>query len=245
VPYVKEICRAGETIEISKTFSSRYKNKGITRGKKENPTPEKMIEINERHAETKLRRLINTNYGPGDLHITLTYEKDNRPTPEEAKEDFEKYIRKIRALFKKNGEEAKYIKVTEYKNKGIHHHLIINMPDSIPVKEFIRIWGKKKGRPHFTYFDDSGQYRKLAHYLIKETSKTFKEPGSPSHKRWNASKNLKQPDIKKKIVPAREWKKEPEPLKGYQLEIDYTRYGIHDFTGWPYQFYSMVKVGIG
>lgn len=239
MPYVKETCKAGRTIEITKRFSSRYSKKGITRGKNEKPTPELMQAINERNAETKLRRIINTNYGAGDLHITLTYEKDKRPSPDEAKNELEKYIRKIRALYKKNGKELMYIMVTEYKNKAIHHHLLVNMVDNISVKEFVNIWGK--GRPKFTYFDDTGQYKDLAHYLIKETRKTFKEDGSPSRKRWNSSKNLKKPETKKEIVKAKEWRKDPEPLKGYIIESDSVREGYHDFNGWPFQTYSMVK----
>lgn len=240
MPYIKETCRAGRTIEITKRFSSRFSKKGIARAKNEKPTPEQMLKINERNAETKLRRLINTNFGAGDLHITLTYEKEKRPTPDEAKSELEKYVRKIRTLYKKYGEELMYIMVTEYKNKAIHHHLLVNMVDNISVKEYVRIWAK--GRPKFTYFDDTGQYGDLAHYLIKETRKTFREDGSPSRKRWNASKNLKKPDIRKEIVKAKEWRKEPEPLKGYIIESNSVREGFHDFTGWPFQCYSMVQV---
>jgi len=243
VAYVLTICYAGKTIEMSKSFSARYKKKGMVRGKNEKPTPEQMLKINERNAETKLRRLINTNYGAGDLHITLTYKKDNRPDPEEAKKELDKYLRPLRNLYKKNGEELRYIIVTEYKNKAIHHHLIVNVVDSVPIKEFDRLW--KNGRTRFAYLDNTGQYAALASYLIKETRATFREQGSPSRKRWNASRNLKKPIIKKKIIQAKEWKKDPEPLKGYLLEVDTMKEGIHDVTGWPYQFYSMVRIGNG
>lgn len=239
MPYIKTTCYAGKTIEVSKSFSSRYNKKGITRGKNKKLTPEQMQAINERNAETKLRRLINTNYVPGDLHITLTYTKENRPAPEEAKTELEKFIRKIRTAYRKNEDELKYILVTEYKNKSIHHHLIVNMIKPVPVKEFDRLWNK--GRIKFTYFDDTGQYGDLAHYLIKETRKTFREVNSPSRKRWNASKNLKKPDIKKEIIKAKEWRKIPVPLKGYIIETDSIREGFHDFTGWPYQAYSMIR----
>lgn len=239
MPYIKETCRAGRTIEITKMFTTRFNKKGITRGENQKPTPKQMQVINERNAETKLRRLINTNYGPGDLHITLTYKKETRPAPEEAKTELEKFIRKIRSAYRKNEEELNYILVTEYKNKSIHHHLIVNVVDSIPTKTFDRLW--KKGRNRFTYLDDSGQYDALAHYLIKETRKTFREVGSPSRKRWNASKNLKKPEIKKEIIKAKEWRKVPEPVKGYTIETDSIREGFHDFTGWPYQAYRMTR----
>ena len=243
MPYILTTCYAGKTIEVSKSFSARYKKKGMLRGKIEKVTSEQMLKINERNAETNLRRLINTNYKTGDLHITLTYKKDNRIKPEEAKKELDKYLRPLRKIYKKNGEELRYIIVTEYKNKAIHHHLIVNAVDGVSVKEFDRLW--KMGRTRFTYLDDTGQYAALAHYLIKETRKTFREEGAPSHRRWNPSRNLKKPIIEKEIIEAKKWKKDPKPLKGYLLEVDTVKEGIHDVTGWPYQFYSMVKVGIG
>ncbi|WP_373482879.1 hypothetical protein [Acetobacterium sp.] len=204
------------------------------------PTSEQMQVINERNAETKLRRLINTNYGQGDLHIVLTYAKEKRLAPEKAKIELEKFIRKIRAEYRKNNEELRYILVTEYKRKSIHHHLIANTIDHVTAKDFDRIW--TNGRINFTPLDDKGQYSDLAAYLIKETRKTFREPGSPSRKRWNASKNLKKPEIKKEIIKAKEWRKVPEPVKGYIIDTDSIREGFHDFTGWPYQVYSMIRV---
>lgn len=240
MPYIKETCRAGRTIEITKRFTTRFNKKGITRGENQKPTPEQMQVINERNAETKLRRILNTNYGPGDLHIVLTYAKEKRLISEEAKIELEKFIRKIRVEYRKNEEELRYIIVTEYKNKSIHHHLIANTIDPVTVKDFARLW--QKGRVKFTYLDDTGQYSELAHYLIKETRKTFRETGSPSKKRWNASKNLKKPEIKKEIIKTKEWRKVPEPVKGYIIETDSIREGFHDFTGWPYQVYRMIRV---
>lgn len=240
MPYVEKTTWAGKTVEKEKYFTARYNKKGVTRNQKQKPTSEEMLRINEANAEKKLRREINTNFGHGDLHITLTYQKDERLDPAEAKKELERYIRKIRKLYKKLGEELRYITVTEYKNKGIHHHIIVNVVDGVKTKELVNAW--EKGRPKFTYLDDSGQYGALAQYLIKETRKTFREEGSPSRKRWNSSRNLKKPKTKVEIVKAKEWRKEPKALKGYILEKDSIREGYHDFTGWPFQCYSMVRI---
>ncbi|WKY47058.1 hypothetical protein Q5O24_11900 [Eubacteriaceae bacterium ES3] len=241
MPYIKEICKAGKTIEITKRFSARFNKKGITRGQNKKPTPELMQAINEKNAETKLRRLINTNYRDGDLHITITYANNKIILPEEAKKEVEKFLRRLRVEYRKHEEELKYILVTEYKNKRIHHHIIVNSIENETEKIFKRLW--KKGRIRFTYLDNTGQYSALAHYLIKETRKTFREKDSPSKKRWNASKNLKKPVIKKEIIKAREWRKIPEPIKGYSIEADSIQEGFHDFTGWPFQVYRMIKTG--
>ena len=236
----KKTTRAGMTIEVEKYFTTRYHKKGITRGENKKPTPEKMDIINERNAEKTLRQLINNNFGLGDLHQTLTYKKDIRPDPEESKKELERYLRKVRTLYKRRDEELKYITVTEYKNKAIHHHIIINMVNSVSTKEINELW--TNGRTRFTYLDDTGQYSALAHYLIKETRKTFREEGAPSKRRWNPSRNLEKPKTDIEIVRAKEWRKDPEPLKGYLLESDSIKAGYHDFTGWPFQCYSMLRV---
>lgn len=240
MPHVKKTVIAGKTVEVEKYFTTRYHKKGITRGENKKPTPEKMAIINERNAEKTLRQLINTNFGEGDIHLTLTYQKELRPDPEESKKRLEKYLRKVRTLYKRNGHKLKYITVTEFKNKAIHHHLIINIVNGISSKELNELW--ENGRARFTYLDNTGQYGALANYLIKETRKTYREEGAPSKRRWNPSRNLKKPDVKKEVVKANEWRKRPKPIKGYIIETDSIVEGFHDFTGWPYQCYSMVKI---
>jgi hypothetical protein len=240
MPYVKKTTRAGMTIEVEKYFTTRYHKKGITRGENKKPTPEKMAIINEKNSEKTLRQLLNTNFGHNDLHLTLTHKKELRPGPEESKKELAGFLRKVRTLYKRCGHKLKYITVTEYKNKAIHHHIVINMVNGITVKELNDLW--TNGRTRFTYLDETGQYGALAHYLIKETRKTYKEKGSPSGKRWNPSRNLEKPKIDIEIVKAKEWRKDPSPLQGYILESDSIKEGYHDFTGWPFQIYSMVRV---
>ena len=68
MPYVERVTKAGNTIEIERYFTSRYKKKGISRGDKVKPTKEEQEKVNTRQAERKLRILINANYGYGDYH---------------------------------------------------------------------------------------------------------------------------------------------------------------------------------
>lgn len=63
MPYVERVTKAGNTIEIERYFTSRYKKKGISRGDKVKPTKEEQEKVNTRQAERKLRILINANYG--------------------------------------------------------------------------------------------------------------------------------------------------------------------------------------
>src|SRR5699024_2368551 len=112
----------------------------------------------------------------------------------------EKFIRAARRYFRQQGKEMRYITVTEYKNRRIHHHLVM---ENVPIKDLYTMW--PHGRPKVFPLDDSGDYRELAEYLIKETAKTFAEEGSPYKKRWNQSKNLRAPKIKKEVVSANAW----------------------------------------
>ena len=88
--YYRTEIRAGKTIEVIKSYSKRI-GANKQRGKKEKPTAEEMKKVNERNAEAKLRRLINANFGYGDYHLVLTYKKDLRPDPAEAKKRISKF----------------------------------------------------------------------------------------------------------------------------------------------------------
>lgn len=238
MPYIEETVIAGRTIEITKKHSCKYINKKMARSEKKNDAPEDLKKRNERNAETNLRRLINTNFKYQDIHLVLTYKKENRPTTTEgAKRDLEKFLRKLRTYFKKRNIELKYIAVTEYENKAIHHHLIIN---SMDTRDLTDLW--THGQPRPTYLDNSGQYGQLASYLIKETSKKFNSAAGVHKKRWCASKNLKKPEISRRIISSSSWSKNLKPKKGYYIEKGSERFGIHEVTGYQYQFYRMIKI---
>lgn len=60
MPYVERVTKAGNTIEIERYFTSRYKKKGISRGDKVNATMKTgdVIEINTKY--TGKIRIIRT-----------------------------------------------------------------------------------------------------------------------------------------------------------------------------------------
>lgn len=183
-------------------------------------------------AEMKLRLLLNANFRPGDLFLMLTY-KDDAPSPAEAKKCLEKFMRNLRAQYKAENLECKYISVTEYKNTRIHHHIVLNSIDPRKVQA-AWIYGLVRSESLYGY-DFAG----LAAYLIKETKKTFKDADSPSRKRWNQSKNLIIPKPIVCVVKAKEWRKKPRSRKGYIIETNSIVNDVNIF-GTPYQFYRMV-----
>lgn len=173
MPYVERVTKAGNTIEIERYFTSRYKKKGISRGDKVKPTKEEQEKVNTRQAERKLRILINANYGYGDYHLVLDYiRRKGEPdrTPEQMRQDVDVFLRECRKEYRKAGLEFKYIHVMEIGKKGArHHHLVVNKIDTEILQ---RCWYKAyEGHNRVKVFplDDSGNYAELASYLIKYT----------------------------------------------------------------------------
>jgi hypothetical protein len=240
VPYLIETVKAGKVIEKRKKYSARYGIKGIPRSENINPSPEDVEKVNQNNSERSLRQRINANFQSGDFHAIPSFDGDWNPTPEEAREAFEKFLRKARALYKKEGTEFKYIFAMERGQTGqhkIHFHMVINYIDT---RKFSSIW--PWGRIKYFPLDDSGQYARLASYIIKRTSKTFKSGESPYKKRWTPSRNLIIPIPDNEVVSHSKWRKAPKAIWGYYIEKDKTVNGISKITGYPYQFYSMVQL---
>ena len=185
------------------------KEKSKTRGRRENPTPLAVANYNEKLAEQRLRLLIAANFDSNDYHMTLTY-KDAAPSREEAKRELNNYLDRLRRVCKRNSTELKYIYVTEWRNKRIHHHIILS---GLSAKDAAKKW--TRGHCRFTYLDASGDYKGLAAYLIKETKVNLRE-GLES-KRYQPSRNLKQPVVKEKVI--KKWKPDrtPKEYKHYAL----------------------------
>lgn len=239
--YFKTTISAGRTIEVHKGYIKRN-GKRLGEGDKKKITPEEIEKINEKNAENKLRRKINANFGCGDFHLILTYRKEERPDKEKAKELIREFLKKMRKEYKARGALLKYIQVTEHEKKAIHHHLIINDIENENVIKIVRkLW--KYGNPKMTTLDDTGQYKKLAQYLIKETA--FRENRNEKKgqmQRWSCSRNLIEPKAEIKVVQAAKWKKEPKVPKGYYLDEETLVNGICPFTGTEYQKYTLVKI---
>ena len=242
MPYVESICKAGKTIEIERYYTSRYKKKGIKRGDKITPTKEEQKKVNTRQAEKKLRRRLNANYKGGDLHLVLGYRKEEKPmAKEEMREDADKFLRDLRKEFKKQNKELKYIHVMEIGSKGArHHHFVIN---SIDIKTLQKCW--TKGRPQIFPLDDTGQYRDLANYLIKQTDKMIGTENEVQGKRWNSSKNLIIPEPQVTIISDREWyRAEAKEKNGYYIDKDTVKKGIHnpEYSGYGFFRYTLIKI---
>lgn len=183
-PQQQEICRSGR------------------RSKKEKVSAPKQKNLNDKNARRYFVQLINSNFGKGDLHVTLTYSNKYEPqTVEEAEKEARNFIRRVGRRMKKEGlGELKYILVTESvaekegdKLVRVHHHIILNKGlDRDTIEE---LWSKRKGkeRKEAEYIgwvnadrlktDETG-LAALANYLTKYTNRK---------KKWSSSQNLVKP----------------------------------------------------
>lgn len=100
--------------------------------------------------------------------MILTYRPEERAlNPEDARNDLKRFLDRMRRHYKKLEKELKYIAVAEYGKVSMHFHMVVN--GGVLPEEINKIWGH--GRVGLRVLDDSGDYIKLADYLIKQTRK--------------------------------------------------------------------------
>ena len=234
--------KAGATIEIIKCIPWSCRQ-GAQKGEKKK-SREEIRKANMVQAARKLTRKLNANFRPGDWHVILTYK--DVPDVQTAKKYLDKFLQRLRTAYRKMAGELKYIAVTEFKAKRIHHHLVINRINDgkKTAADLVReIWRKLgQGNPKFVPLYDSGEYQGLAEYLIKETERTFRDMENPWKQRFSCSRNLVEP---KKTVETKKiknaWEMDPKPRKGYYIQPD-SLYNGFDLMGYQYQRYVLVKI---
>lgn len=229
---IRETCIAGAVID--RTVKASFPHRGCRRPKSK-PTSDAVRKNNDRIAAKQLTRLINANFVPGDLHVTLTYAEV--VSVEEANHELDLWLRRMRREYRRRGKEFKYIAVTEYQNKRIHHHVVLAEIDFSTIN---RQW--TAGRIRCTALDETRSYKALAEYLIKETQKTFRQPDNAIKRRWKASRNLIRPVVKREWVSVRELFRDPKALKGYQLDEDSIRRYQNPVTGLEHLEYQMIAL---
>ena len=205
------------------------------RKKKRKPTQESVQRNNERLAERHLSILLGHNFMDGDYHIVLTYA--NEPDPEESKRILSNYLRRLRRLYKRHDEILKWIVVTEYHGKRLHHHLIINRLNWNAVRD---CW--KHGSAFIQELYSSGDYRKLAGYLIKETSRTFREMDIQKQ-RFRHSKSVEYPPEKVEEVSSAILTRELKASQGWRIDPESIYHGRNPYSGAPYLEYIEVRDG--
>lgn len=170
-------------------------------------TSEVQAKLNERNSAKRLTRLAHANFTERDIATHLTYNEESLPIDEkQAQKDVQKFLRRLKVIYKESGQELKYIWVCEKgeKSKRVHHHLILNSicVDKLVLFKFCKrhglnegetslreiiefLWDKGFANTKRLRFGDNG-IEGLSHYMTKQ--KLF-------FKRFNTSKNLIKPTV--------------------------------------------------
>ncbi len=149
-------------------------------------TREAQKKLNARNAYKKMRRKLETNFGPNDLWVTLTFR--TAPDEDQAVKAARNFIKRIRRWRKRHGlPELKYIYVLEYETEGqqkkrIHFHMVLSGMDRDVVEE---LWDKGFANCRHLQPNENG-LEGLARYMLKSPK---------GGRRWCCSKNLKDPII--------------------------------------------------
>lgn len=233
---IQETIKAGKMI-LRKITGKKQTGEKKNRAKKSQPTIEEVERNNQRYAERDLLLKINYNFEEDDWHIVFTY-RGIEPTPEEAYEYLKEFKRRLRTLYRLHSVELKWIEATEYEDERIHHHFVISKGvDLIQIKD---AWGH--GKILTTPLYEEGNYRDLAAYLIKETSKTIKGENPFSVKRFRCSRTIKNPPVFREEVKASKLLDDPKPIKGYYIDQDSIYRGVNPLTDRQYIEFIMLPL---
>ena len=163
------------------------------RGKRKKPTSEVQAKLNEHNAEQALIRILNANFTGEDIEIHLTYTDENLPdTPNEAKRDFQNFIRRVKRYREREGMEAmKYVIVPGGGIEGTRYHAHITMSGGIDRSVLEEMWGYGYANSRRLQFNENG-VEGLARYCARQFSAHREE--LPFGKRWSGSRNLIIPE---------------------------------------------------
>lgn len=238
MPYRHEKCQAGRTIQHTYYYAARADTKEGSRRKKENKTSEAQKRVNSRQAIKKLTWILNENFDGTSLYVTWSYAKEKRPPgKEELRKDIDDLLRYLRKAYQKAGKQLKYVWVAEVGTRGAAHiHMVLNAIDTSVLK---KAWDK--GYITIKPMDDSGQYRRLAGYLIKYSEKTMHTCEGFTGRRYNSSKNLKIPQPTKTTVRSRNaYSHTIEIPRGYYIDKDSIAEAWHEVSGYMYFTYTLI-----
>ena len=244
--YLRNICKHGNCIERIEYHTARYKCTGMKKKITGKPTPERQQKYKVKCLERKTWRLLDENFKPGDLWVTFTFTKENRPdSPEQAKKIIQNFKRHLRKLYKRAGLELKYILVCGVGSKGAYHvHAVLN--EYSHWHDIATLWQRCTNngeyvRVNFEPLHKMGQLIRLAWYIVKNGQEDYKRTKSIFGRRITYSKNLKMPKEQKTKIKKDTWRKHPPIYKGYYIDKNLSYEGI-DLYGYPYRYLVYVKI---
>lgn len=227
-------------IEVEQVHSSMAGNHSGRNGRT-GKTAEAVKKINKKRVAKTIRRLIDSNFVPGDLYITLTYRKGVKKTLDDVEYDLSRLVDKIKYRYKKRGSPLKWIAVT-----GIdapHIHIIINNLDGINyMKDLPEVWrqGYVKIKPLYI----EGRYKQLAEYMAKHKTENEEKLGMEltDRKAYRNSRNLKRPRMKRFRIDEKVIIRKPRVPTGYRIDPNSEQEsGVSSSTGYYYRYFTLIR----
>ena len=191
--YRTKTTKAGPRLEaeIYPIFGKEERDRA--REAKRNLTPEKIQKHNDEKARKQLVRLMDANFGAGDLSLGLTYKVN--PGQDRVEKDVRNFVDRLRrARARKGLPELKYIYAIEWvedgKEKRPHCHFVTQ--GDISAEELKKIWGTDTGFCNVDTLqpDREDGLEALARYIYDQNPGTPREKGK---RKYSCSKNLKKP----------------------------------------------------
>lgn len=252
--YCMETWKFRYSIEREYKYKGRYGAKGEKRAEKVKATPEQIKKQNQRNREKTIRRLIKANFMPADLWCTLKYPAGTRKPIKEVMKDIRKFHDAMRREYKKAGEPYKFIYRVEIgKHGGIHIHILINRMAPEHATDILIAKHWKPGRVHFENLHETGGYKDLGKYIVKQPDEEtwkqmslFRKEEQKILIRYSSSRNLIRPEPERKDYKHRTVRKiieeGPKPTKGYYIDKESVYCGVNRYTGMSYLQYTEVLI---
>ena len=232
MPYIRKTIKHGNIIEVCKYTNGRYCRKGQN-APAVRETPKEQVAWQENNDIRKVWRLLDNNFGSGDLWVTLTYPARARPSADEVRGNMQEFMKRLRRLYKKAGQLCKYVySVGRGKRGAAHIHMVLSKFDIEQIRD---LWARIVNggawvRTDFQPLHKHKDYHKLASYIIKNSAEDWASPDPVFKKRYCSSRNL---------TP--EWKKEPPEKPGYYIDKERSYQGFTSY-GYPIQYTVYVKL---
>ena len=216
------------------------------------PTSAAQQFYNDKCSWRELELLLAANYGRGDYVATFTFDDEHLPPDKDGAGKYvDKFIRKLRAVRRKRGQELRYVYVTEgwhgkaedeyfggdgrLEDRRLHLHMVLNGVGPGDLEEIRSLWpggGYVRIEPVEVHY-----YRELAKYLTKEAREFGRT--RPGEHTWHASRNLEKYEVEYIEIPSDSVTLSPPPgAVDYVQFSERNPYGYADCIGARYLLFE-------
>ncbi|MFV0353480.1 MAG: hypothetical protein ACK5JF_14435 [Oscillospiraceae bacterium] len=156
-------------------------------------SPDEIAAANERRSIQRGQDLVNTNFGKGDIWFTGTWDDAHLPQDDDAQLRYaQNFIKRLRRRHKKNGGKPNafrwFITLEADAAENIRPNIHAAIHGTLSLDEVEALWkGGGRNQTRRIVPDKNGVIG-MAVYINK--------PAGKRRRRWYASTNLKQPDIR-------------------------------------------------